>query len=216
MHQPSRFSVLGLLVDRAVSMPYAKPQRLDAGWRVSYNNWQATIQQDVDEAAAFLKRALTAKNAEYQWSKAELAVDPAGPWWSRTRDDYFALTNKDRDWIMERLAPTSRSAAASMLRYAETERWDWLWSQPSFVKPGGVRPAITRPDLIAGFGPSRCIIVDVKTTSHDVGNVKYSRNSFQTWTHNLDALGFDVTGTWVLAVSSEGDDTRWLRADNGD
>lgn len=211
MSKPTKFTVLGTLVDRALCMPYAKPQRLHRGWRTYWGKHQATIADEVEEAVSFLRTALTARGARKPWSKAELAVDSAGPWWSKTRDDYLNLSNEDAGWVNDRLAPTANTAARITQQAAEDECWTWLWSQPSFVSPGNSLPAITRPDLVAGLSATACLLIDIKTTSGNLRDVAYSADNFRTWSSNLEALGFTVDESWVLAVSSQRAEAWWLR-----
>ena len=103
MHNdPNKYTLLGTLVDRAVCMPYAKPQVLRRGHRRRKGDddkWvtDASICEDIAEAAAFLVRSLESRSASRRWSKAELALDPAGPWWSKTRNDFLALSDRSQD-----------------------------------------------------------------------------------------------------------------------
>jgi hypothetical protein len=205
--------VLGTLVDRAVSMPYGKPQRLLEGRRYSWNSRNFTIVDDATQAADFLLEALTAPDVGDPWSKAELTVDAAGPWWAKSRDDFCdELSPDQRKFVTDRLVPTVERAATALLHSAQDERWTWLWSQPSFVVPGALFPAIPRPDLVVGLSPKRCYIIDLKTTEGDLDQVPWSRQHFDVWGDYLAAVGFDVAGRWVLAVSTAPEDTEtfWI------
>jgi hypothetical protein len=214
--------VLGSLVDRAVSMPYSKPKRLEDGYRLEWDAEkrrlykERSIAEDTADAAEFLRSALTDPSAKDPWSKAELAVDPAGPWWAKTRDDFCGLTPKPnaQDWVIDRLAATVKRAANAIQAAAVAEQWTWLWSQPSFVLPGRNYPRITRPDLVVGLSPTRCLVVDLKTTSGELDDVDRSIDDFNVWTGYLEAAEFEVVGRWVLAISTVQDDpqdkTVWI------
>lgn len=84
-HDPTHHTVLGTLVDRAVCIPYAKPQVLRHGFRRHQDEdsgrWRtvAPISEDVATAAEFLVTGLTEDGERGRWSRAELALDPAGP-----------------------------------------------------------------------------------------------------------------------------------------
>ena len=166
--QPSKFTVLGTLVDRAVSMPYAKPHVLHKGHRNEWDKvarkWQrvTSVQEDVREAADFITRILESRNANREWSKAEIAIDPAGPWWSKTRDDYLGLDDRSMEWVLDRFGQTAGLAAKDIEAKAVDQEWTWPWSQPSFATPGRNRPSITRPELIAGLCPTQCELADLK------------------------------------------------------
>ena len=84
------------------------------------------------------------------------------------------------------------------------------FAQPSFVQPGGNRPKINRPDLVAGLSADRCLLIDIKTTSGSLSAVDYGPASFDLWAKNLTSLGFTVAGSWVLAVSSVQPATKWI------
>ena len=203
--------VLGTLVDRAVSMPYSKPQLLRQGRRISWNPDKRSIVDDAIEAAVFLQKVLTARGVKHEWSKAVLAVDPAGPWWSKTRDDFCdALSPDDQEWVTKRLVPTVSLAAQWIQDAARAERWTWLWSQPSFAVPGDDIPVITRPDLVAGYSATRCLVIDLKTTSGKLDEVPWSTDRFGDWTDHLSAARFDVVGRWVLAVPTDRTEALWI------
>lgn len=214
--QPNRHTVLGTLVDRAVCMPYAKPQILRRGrrrYRGEDGRWRsaATITEDVAEAASLLVKALSSRFADREWSKAELAVDPAGPWWSKPRDDFLSLGVDEREWVLDRVEDTAQHAATALEQAAVKRDWTWMWSQPSFAKPGKVRPNITRPDIVGGLDWRHCEVIDLKTTSQgDLGAVvKASEQArlFASWTTSLSALRFIPVRCSVLTVSTA--EMRW-------
>lgn len=216
--RPTRESVLGTLVDRAACLPYAKPQVLRRGHRCDWDQTRQwleveSIRTDIGDAASFIVGCLNSRGAQRGWSKAELALDPAGPWWAKTRDDFFELKSASRNWILERLEPTACLAAECLQAAAVDEKWEWLWSQPSFAAPGRNRPSITRPDLIAGLSETRCLVVDLKTTSaSDLGSVVDDDldEHFDVWTAHLKALGFVPTECWVLSVSTSDRRAEWI------
>ena len=105
---------------------------------------------------------------------------------------------------------TAKTAGRALTQTARLEEWRWLWSQPSFVQPGGNRPKINRPDLVAGLSADRCLLIDIKTTSGSLSAVDYGPASFDLWAKNLTSLGFTVAGSWVLAVSSVQRATKWI------
>lgn len=209
--------MLGTLVDRAVCMPFAKPQVLRRGHRRAINEdgkWvteATTIGEDVTDAVAFIVRSLESPRADRRWSKAEIALDPAGPWWSKTLDDFLALDDRAQDWVLDRLAITAEQAASCLQERAEAREWSWLWSQPSFARPGKLRPLITRPDLVGGLDWRRCDVIDLKTTSKwDLESVLKPdlQKSFDDWGASLRALRFKPQHCLALVVSTEEDD-RW-------
>ena len=89
--------------------------------------------------------------------------------------------------------------------------WSWLWSQPSFARPGKLRPSITRPDLVGGLDWKRCDVIDLKTTSNWEMKTAVKpdvKKSLESWSESLRALRFDPQHCLVLVVSTEEDD-RW-------
>lgn len=223
--EPSPHAVLGTLVDRAVCMPYAKPQVLQrghrCGWDEEHHRWSktATIQEDVREAATFLGSSLESPSAYRDWSRAQLAVDPAGPWWSKTLDDFLALDDDSQRWVLERLESTAELAAGCLQEESVEQQWTWLWSQPSFAEPGSRRPKITRPDLVAGLDRHRCVIIDLKTTSRtDLSSVVADdqAQAFSTWSASLVAMGFWPVERWVLSVSTQEQRHEWVDFSSSD
>jgi hypothetical protein len=222
--RPTRYTVLGTLVDRAICMPYAKPHVLRSGhrcrWDEDRREWveQATIRADVDQAASLIVSSLESSTAQRDWSKADLALDPAGPWWSKVRDDFFDLDDDSREWVLDHLNATSDRAAERVQERAKQHNWEWLWSQPSFAVPGRDYPCITRPDLVAGLSSTRCVVLDLKTTSkYDLSAVAGTNQeqSFGDWTKYLKAMGFDPVGQWVLAVSTVEERAEWIEFSAG-
>lgn len=208
------------MVDRAVCMPFAKPQVLRRGHRRRKDDdgpWQtvASIREDVADGASFIVRALDSSSVDRRWSKAELALDPAGPWWSKTRDDYLELDEASQDWVLERIEGTADRAAAALQDRAEQRDWCWLWSQPSFGSPGKLRPTIIRPDLVAGLDWKRCEVIDLKTTGREELRSAASvslKKSFASWAAALRQLRFDPESSLVLIVSTEHDRWSWIDA----
>ncbi|GAB3252496.1 hypothetical protein [Arthrobacter pigmenti] len=173
----------------------------------------ATIREDVGEAASFIVRSLKVRGACREWSKAELALDPAGPWWSKPRDDFFGLDENCRAWILDHLETTAAQAAGCLQKKAEDRSWTWLWSQPSFAFPGKLRPSITRPDLVGGLARARCDILDLKTTSKDdlAAVVKDDQSeTFLSWAGSLSVMGFTPVQCSVLSVSTAKDRRKWI------
>lgn len=208
------------MTDRAICMPYAKPQVLRSGHRrqIGTNGrWQtqASILEDTAAAAAFIVGSLESPHAHKDWSKAELALDPAGPWWSKPRDDFLGLSSDERDWVLDRLEDTVATAASHLQDRATKRRWTWLWSQPSFATPGKLRPSITRPDLVGGLDWTRCEIIDLKTTSRpELSAVMTTqlRRALASWAGSLRALGFDPVSCHALAVSATTGKAAWIEA----
>lgn len=201
-------------------MPYAKPQVLRHGFRRQKDKdsgqWRtvAPISEDVASAAEFLVTCLTAPDAQDRWSKAELALDPAGPWWAKARNDFFQLDNDNaRKWVLDRLVNTAVRTAEYIENEAVDRGWAWLWSQPPLASPGKVRPSITQPDLIGGLDWKRCDVIDLKTTGLDDlrSTAKSSQtNIFAKWVASLRAMGFTPDQCWVLAVSTTDDRYEWI------
>lgn len=216
---PTANTILGTLVDRAVCMPYAKPQLLQRASRRHLDEdsgrWRtvATIGEDVSAAAALLVTCLKASGADQRWSRAELVLDPAGPWWAKPRDDFLRLDRDGRNWVLDRLEGTAVRAADCLEDQAVERGWAWLWSQPSFASPGKVRPSITRPDLIGGLDRKRCDVIDLKTTCKDDlhSTVKSGQaNAFRSWATSLTAMGFTPVHCVVLVVSTSDDRFEWI------
>jgi hypothetical protein len=206
---PSKYKQIGTLVDRVVSMPYAKPQSLQRGCRVIKDETPGMpIPNDIADSADFVVSTLSADRgrATADWSPAQLAIDPAGPWWSGPVDDFYKLTPKDRQWILDRIQASAGAVADQLFESAKIERWRWLWSQPSLAKPGTVRrPKITRPDLVIGLSDKECMLVDLKVTTRKLSQVEYSENVFDTWTAAMRGMGFIVNERWVLAADANGE-----------
>ena len=220
-NRPTRHSVLGTLVDRSICMPYAKPQVIRRGHRRLRDEengaWTtvASIREDVAAAAGFLHTSFEATDGTQEWSAAELAADPAGPWWSKPRDDFFALDSHDRDWVLDRLEETAHRAAACLEDEAVDRGWSWIWSQPSFAQPGKVRPTITRPDIVAGLDWKHCDLIDLKTSSQDELSraVKPAqKKAFASWTASMRALRFCPERCLALVVSTETDAWEWVES----
>lgn len=134
----SKNAVLGVLVDRAICMPYAKPQLLSDGHRTHNGDQVESISSDTIDAAGFLRDCLSESaeaSRDHHWSAAHLAVDPAGPWWSKTVHDFYGVTARDRKWVLDRLIPTVALAGEALTESAVDEQWTWLWSQPSLARP---------------------------------------------------------------------------------
>lgn len=206
---PTSHTVLGTLVDRALCMPYAKPTRLARGISMDTNT---LIADEVDQAAAFLLEALQDPDAAEAWSRAELSVDPGGPWWAKALSDYLGLSQREQDWVRSRLQLVASRAGAAVQEAATTEAWSWLWSQPPLLAPRSgheSRPRIVRPDLVAGLKGDRCLLVDLKTRGRAEavprGETRYGQTrAFQEWAKLLRASGHEAKEAWVLAVSSRG------------
>lgn len=164
----SQYTVLGTLVDRAVCMPYARPQVLREGRRLQKldGSWEtmASVQEDVALAADFIVRSLKSPAAQKRWSPAELALDAGGPWWAKTRDIFFHLQEAEQEWVLDRLPPTAATAASAVESGSIMNDWSWLWSQPTLAAPGKLRPRFRIPDLIGGLNRKECDVIDFKTT----------------------------------------------------
>lgn len=221
---PNQYTVLGTLVDRAVCMPYSKPQVLRRGQRRYKDDdgpWRsvATVREDVAASSAFLVECLQARGARAGWSKAALALDPAGPWWAKSQGDFFALSAGERAWVLDRLEDTADRAAGAIEEEAIGRKWSWLWSQASLAKPGKLRPSITRPDLLGGMDWKRCDLVDLKTTAQsDLRTMTRSGQEarFARWTEALTAMRFTPENRRVLVVSSVDDRWEWVEVPAGD
>lgn len=223
MNHPTKNTVLGTLVDRAVCMPYAKPTALRGGCSVLTG---LRIVDDVCEAADFLVEALADSDAAENWSPARLAVDPAGVWWSKPLHDFITLVDDAgpeggpaetaQQWVRRRLRIAARRAGEALQECAEAEGWQWLWSQPSFASPGDRIPRIVRPDLVAGTGTKQCLVIDLKTSRARglrgvIRDTEKQAEDFRVWARHLSGLGFEPIESWVLAVSSRAR----LKAENG-
>lgn len=219
MHNdPNMHTLLGTLVDRAVSMPYTYPQLLRRGYRRYRDedgHWQTgpAITEDIGAAASLLLRCLCAADADGDWSSAALILDPAGPWSTKTRDEFFRLAPADQDWILDRLETTADRAAGCLQEEADDGGWTWLWSQPTFPSPGKVRPTITRPDLVAGTDWRTCTVIDLKITSRDelrkAVKSEHTRQ-FTSWVKSLRTLRFTPVLCTALIVSSVADRWEWV------
>ncbi|GGC55702.1 hypothetical protein IEU95_08625 [Hoyosella rhizosphaerae] len=202
-----KYAVLGTLVDRAVCMPYSKPYVLCEGIRQTWWN-NVPITADIINAADALHRILQEPTAERDWSTADFAVDPAGPWWSKTKNDFFQLSLDDQSWLLAKLVSTAARAAEAIEEKAVEEKWTWLWSQPSLAMPGDHYPQILRPDLVAGLDKDSCVLIDLKTTK-DASNqfknregLKKPTDDFHEWSKRLKHSGFNPKRRWILSVST--------------
>lgn len=217
-NEPNRHTVLGTLIDRAVCMPYAKPQVLRGGYRRFRGDdgrWQTgpSIGEDIAEAASFLVRSLWAPDIDEDWSSAALALDPAGPWWPKARNDFIGLNHEAQSWVLDHLEVTADRAAVRLQHEAEDRGWSWMWSQPAFASPGKLRPSITQPDLIVGTDWKRCSVIDLKTTSRDVlrAAVKSEhKRQFASWVKSLQSQQFIPVRCQALVVSTVTDVSEWV------
>lgn len=115
----SQYTVLGTLEDRAVCMPYARPQVLREGRRRRQKidgSWEtiASVREDVALAADFIARSLKSPAAQKRWSPAELALDAGGPWWAKTRDVFS---------IFRRLSRSGYLIVYHLLRQLRHQLW---------------------------------------------------------------------------------------------
>lgn len=216
--QPTRSTILGTLVDRAVSMPFSRPQVLRAGHRRLHVNgtWVTgtSICDDVRVAADGLSTALRSYDGGSVWPTAQFAVDANGPWGSALYEQFFDMAERDRRWVLDRLADTAETAAVYLKMRAVDDGWSWLWSQPTFAQPGKLRPSLTRPDLVAGLDWKRCIIIDIKSTGktclRDAIDATTQQRTFDDWAERLRLLRFCPLEGQVLAVSTEQDLYEWF------
>lgn len=215
----SQYTVLGTLVDRAVCMPYARPQVLREGRRRRQKldgSWEtmASVQEDVALAADFIVRSLKSPGAQERWSPAELALDAGGPWWAKTRDVFFHLQEAEQEWVLDRLPPTAATAASAVESGSIMNDWSWLWSQPTLATPGKLRPRFRIPDLIGGVNWKECDVIDLKTTIQTdlraAGKKMGERGQFEKWKEILSAMRFEPRNSSVLIVSSLEDDYEWV------
>lgn len=195
----SREVLLGKLVDRAVSMPYAKPQRLRRGHRIARGECIAIL-DDVLDGARFLHQCFqeqAERSADDGWSTARLIADPAGPWWSELVDAFRDASELEKTWVLDQLVRTAALAGEALQESAIGERWLWLWSQPALATPGFKWPTITRPDLVAELPSRELILIDLKTTS----TMAASPSGFAMWKRGFEeGMGFKVSGCWRLVV----------------
>lgn len=215
----NQYTVLGSLVDRAICMPYARPQVLQNGRRrrqKSDGSWEtlASIQEDVANATYFISRALHSSDAQNSGSAAACLLDPGGPWWTTTRDAFFYLGEAERKWVIGRLLATTETAALGLERKAISENWTWLWSQPPLVSPGQLRPKFTYPDLIGGLGRKKCDIIDLKTTKQkdliSAVPLREQDRKFDKWRRALASMSFEPRYCWALSVSSVESEYKWV------
>ncbi|MBO4145964.1 hypothetical protein QWJ06_05405 [Kocuria rhizophila] len=127
-NDPTLHTVLGTLIDRAVCMPYANPQALRRGHRRRKGEdgrWvtEASIREDVAAAAEFIVASLQSPEANQPWSPAALALNPAGPWWPKARNDFLALDARSQKWVLDRLTITADQAATCLQERAEARDW---------------------------------------------------------------------------------------------
>ena len=216
-HQVTEATVLGSLVDRAVSMPFTLPQVLRKGHRrmLIEGKWTtcASIAEDVGTAARLLKESLMTLAASSA-SRTSALVDPAAPWRATNGVGFHELLNGEQDAIVDKLVPTALKIATHLERKAVDEKWAWLWSQPTLFKPGSMLPATTRPDLVAGLDWKRCLIVDLKTTKQREFNSalrhKAQLEVFTTWAEHLRQLRFNPISAEVLVASTVDSNCQWF------
>lgn len=240
----TKFIVLGSLVDRAVSMPFTKPTILNSSGKTIRGKLkeETRISSEINESAGLIHNVLEFLHEESKHvgspckedrcDEARYLVDPAGYWWSALLDDFLSLEicldsrpacSKqkpcDRHWVLDRLKPTTKTAAREIEKEAAHQEWTWLWSQPSLVKTVAGLPKITRPDLIAGISGSGCIVFDLKTTKnideYYESKEKYEdqKETFSDWRKLLKGQALVSNQSCALVVSSVNERAVWFDFD---
>lgn len=222
--KPTWSTMLGTLTDRSLTMPFVKLQVIKGGRIARYDGCnyvpEESLTKATDDAATFLVKCLSPQSGfEELWSPARLAVDQAGEWWSKSVDDFMCLSENDRDKVRQGIRPCAAAAAHELETTANRNSWIWLLAQPSLVTPRLVKfanqkrfyPALTRPDLVAGLSPERCLLIDLKTTSRELHELY--RSDFKPWIRAFEqGMGFKVDQCWYLVVQVKTKKTGWFRA----
>lgn len=190
--QPTRHTVRGALVHRAVGMRWAKPAPPEAVWEA------------VTLSAGALVTALRKPDRENFFSSARALSDGGGAWWSKIVDDFATLADEDREWVLDHVAKPAKAAGRALADAALAETWRWMWSEMPLVG-GSVprRPIVSRPDLVVGIGGDQVLVVDLK-----LGH--YAEPPFALWSQRLAKVGLTAIENWVLEVNG-GSNARWIR-----
>lgn len=177
----SKQSVLGILVHRAVFMPFAKAQRLKLvdGKRVLSSS-DETIEEVVDQSARLVVKALMeekvipAEEQEELDNLLNLLVDAGGPWWSKTATDYRNLSSEDQHWVRGLVRGMATDVAQWLQSEADRHRWSWMQTEVELWGWGSDRPKCTRIDILAmnGGRTPEFVALDLKTSSSDFGDKK--------------------------------------------
>lgn len=192
MSNPTRESVLGTLVHRAVFMPFAKPQALTRSKEsIVFRNGESESISDAICASANLigiacRESLDSYNENQRWrALLELIVDAGGPWWSLSATQYRGLEEKDREWILTRLGKIALRVGEWMEKTARDEDWKWIWSEVPLWSWTVSTPETTRIDLLVGAGirGARGYAFDLKVTKEN-----YLADDFQPSEDHLDSL----------------------------
>ncbi|MBP2437250.1 hypothetical protein [Microbacterium amylolyticum] len=179
-------------------MRFTKPVRFRArpgdGWgQATYEKSEAEFAEDARRNAHWLQGTLEAKFAEdlapypehcrdepqeipesvpYRnvFERANLTVDIAGPYWSGAVADLSQLTEPDRRWVFDRLAPTATAVGREIGYFAKEEKWTWIWGQPQLLaeppKEGrGAPPKLVRPDIVVGGPKNSFGVIDLSVSS---------------------------------------------------
>lgn len=201
-HSSALRAVTGILIDRAVSMAFTKPQVICDGF-IRKHAEASPITDEVQDAVDLLVTALEHGDLTDDWSLAEALIDPAGPWWSGPLVDFQKLRTHDRESAIAALRHHAPEAAQALQELAKQQGHTWLWSQPPLATPRTpTRPDITRPDLLAGLGATECQLIDLKYTKRSASSIRadpHLRAMFNRWDGHLTRNRFKVTDWYVLA-----------------
>jgi len=186
-------AVLGTLVHRAVTMPFAKPQHLRDG---RFGKRRIKVGDAIEHAADLLVTALTRPDErEFRaidqviadsvndplvarrlrreltpyggGSLASAIIDGGGKWWSGPLSEMEKLTDDDEEAVLGML-PEAAARVGTVVENAAVENgWNLLWSEvPIVTNAAGTYLTIRRPDLLArkpGTRRPRILLIELAT-----------------------------------------------------
>jgi hypothetical protein len=214
----SKEQLLGVIVHRAVLMPFSKPQALHRRRPdcLVIKASEETIEEAVRDAAKLLRNAIEelrkgrpADDDIWSTSLGPL-VDSGGAWFSAPATELWQLYKDDEnslDWILELFDRAAMKVAESLSKTAITDDWKWMWSEVPIWTWGSPRPNVTRLDLLVGAGESceRGYAIDLKVTSRnyladDFEPRREDTNSLQRYKEALEGTTFPVSGDGALVL----------------
>lgn len=216
--KPSKEQLLGVIVHRAVLMPFSKPQALHRPRPdcLVIGATGETIEEAVRDAVRLLSNAIEElrkgrlADADVWSTSLGLVVDSGGPWWSAPATELWQLYKDDEnslDWILERFGGAAMKVAEWMSVTAKLEEWKWISSEHATWTWGSQWLKSTRFDLLVGAGESceRGYAIDLKVTSDDYLADDFEprpedKKSLQRYKKALEGTTFPVSGDGALVL----------------
>lgn len=201
--------MLGTFAHRAVLMAFQKP------WTAGQVLNIGIVNQAV-ENAELICDAASVGNPAAPWSRLRAVIDPGGPNWARSADDFVALTAEDRAWVLAHLPAATRMCAEVIAADDKQQRYALLRSEVR-MNPIDSTDRSVIADLVAITADGRLVIVDLKFTNgtlpvnatRHADYVKQVRGQVR-----LARLGMQPRGRvegWLLYLSYAEGDHVWSR-----